>query len=414
MEGVVRIRGKLKTGFDSSLQIEKPQAYLDGNWVLFPGKMFFSKARLEKQSIKSDFEIVGRIHCDHPLKNFSDFEDRFFLKKNRVAWIDLGFNEVDLSDSISLSGFSLGERARGWLRKKFLSYSSLFGMVWAVWTGETTGLEPLLVQMYRDGGLLPLVALSGQHVAIFILLLRGLTYIGVRPWVDFIFFRKTFKYWDAGLPVAVAVILGVVSGFPASILRTLAMTLAVLILRWRKCFTSTVQILSTSAALLLLWDPSLLTGISFVLSVGGTYFLAKVSENISSRDVIKQYFILALILPVLSAPVIGFYFGTWSYLIPICQLLMNWLWSVFLIPMGYLIPLLGFFPTGIQNRCFLFLDSLLRKLNETQTLAFEEIHRSVVLWVRPTWIETMLLVLFLIVVLDFFFKERSTQCKADF
>lgn len=348
----------------------------------------------------------GKVHCEDLLKNFGVTQDGPFRKMTRKININRTHLDWKVISPELRTSVNLGDVFRRWLNLTFRPYPSFHGVVWAVWTGGTQGLNSDIVQLYREGGLLPLVALSGQHVSVLVFLFRAVIQFFAKPFLGRRPFRAFYKYLDLFLPMIAALLLAITSDFVPSILRTLAMALAVVLLRVRKCLSAAPQILSVSSGLLILWDPALINGVGFVLSVAGTYLILDVSSQVGSGSSIKKYFLFSLLMPVLLLPFILFYFGQWSYLNPLCQVAISWLWVLFLIPLGFLAPLLGTLPSGIRETVCVFLDLIIHKLNSVEIQSLEIIHSSYLSLPKLTWFEVILLE-GLLLKLTYWVKQRN-------
>lgn len=336
-------------------------------------------------------EIIGKFECENFNRNFSEIQDGIFGKISRKLKLKRGRLSWSSTEIRSFWPFSIGNKLRQGLQELLGPYPNLRGIVWAVWTGDARGLDPELVEMYRAGGLLPLVALSGQHVSVLVVMLRG--FIGLFGNLLFRFkaIRDHYRIWELALPTLASLLLTLTSQGTASVIRTLAMALAICLLRMRRCLCSSTQVVCSSAALMIAMDPGLLTGISFVLSVAATFLLVEVSEAKSVRTSLGKYFFLSTVMALLSCPLILFYFGRWSYLAPLTTVCFSWLWNLLIIPLGFIVPLLGILPGTYGHAVLSLLDSGWRFLNSGQLLTQKFILGSFYAYPRPTVSETLVL-----------------------
>lgn len=386
-----RIRGQVESSFSGGVELKSAKIFFKGAWWPFAGKIILGERMNLVVPENRQVEVSGHFECDTPAKNFSGFEDRFFkrttrkliLKKGRVAWT--------LLPERNTLFFFLGKRFRDYLSSLMKGYPELRGIVWAVWTGETQGLNPELVSMYREGGLLPLVALSGQHVSVWIILFRLLFLLLAKIVMSAKIFRDYYRRLDLWLPLIGAAILTLTSQGAPSVLRTLAMAGAMVLLRMRKFISSPVQWVTASAALMIALEPGLLMGISFVLSVGATFLMVEISETQNVVSSVAKYFFLSTVMAVLSAPMILFYFGQWSYLSPISTICFSWMWNLLIIPVGFLIPCLGVLPDGICDSVLGFLEVGWKWLSDGQILGHYLIEKSFLAYPRPNIVETLCL-----------------------
>jgi predicted membrane metal-binding protein len=405
----VKIRAHRIESFGDELELQADEIYFKNRWEHLRGKIEIPSHPQEGILREQPVEIRGEFRCNELFLNFGRREDRPFGRVERTLKFKEGrFRIRPIFQKGSTLGW-IGGGIRRKLKMLFHSFPSLYGLVWAVWTGETKGIDPKLVMLYREGGLLPVVALSGQHVSLFVFLLRGISRMFVRFFFQVNRIRNGYRFLEMTLPVLIGCLLASTSLAAPSILRTLAMALAIVILRMRRCVTSTAQVLSVSSALLLLFDPTFVTGVSFILSVGGTYLLIRALENISTSSWLKVYFQSAVAMSILSVPIVGFYFSRTSYLAPLCQLAANWLWTLLIIPIGFLIPIFGGVPYSLRVKVFFWLEEGVKKINEVQLKGWDEVHLSYVSILRPTWWEAALLTFGLIVLANFIFNFKKNK-----
>jgi len=230
-------------------------------------------------------------------------------------------------------------RARwaGWLSVAARGQRGLEALFRSTWLGETGGFPPCLEAFCREGGLLPLLALSGQHVAILagILILtwgRCVHGLGLLGWA----WRGMGAAWvRLSLPFLSALALWASSGDAPSMRRALAMTAAVLVLRARRFFVSPLQIACSSAACLLVAAPGLAVSPGFVLSVAGTLGLVSLG---SSGGGCRRALLLSLGMALFCWPLSAYYFGRVALFSPLSALTAGLVWSLVWIPAGLVLP----------------------------------------------------------------------------
>ena len=398
--GSIRLKAHRIESYSDEQELQGEKIYFKQRWESFNAKVVLLNPDSNSIPVGQSVEIWGEFRCSEFFYNLGGRDDRPFVRNQRTFKFIEGRYRVRPIVQRRKVIREVSGLIRRRLKNIFYSFPSLYGVVWAVWTGETKGLDPRLEKLYREGGLLPLVALSGQHVSIFIFLMRAIS----RTCFYFFFpincLRNMNRYWEMILPILVSCLLAVTSLGSPSILRTLAMALTLVVLRLRLCLTSTAQVLSVSSAFLLLFDPSLLTGVSFILSVGGTYLLIRVLENTSNAGCFKMYFQTSITMSILSIPLVGFYFSKVSLLAPLCQIAANWLWTLIIIPIGFLVPILGGVPLLWRYKLFLYLEKGVNKITEVQLVGWKEVHLSYLSALRPTWWEAALLTGVLIFCVD--------------
>jgi hypothetical protein len=284
--------------------------------------------------------VYGRPRCLEPLRNPGALEDGLIELTLPRVWV----RAPTLVPSGEGRGILFDARVafENWLGAIFDGFPRMAGFERAIWLGDMRGLPSHLLHFYREGGLLPLLALSGQHVAGLLLCLSCL------QWIPLFLLRLYFPgpanvflvRWRRIAPTLCAFFLWVTSGGAPPISRTLAMALSVSVLKARGLVATHLQILKVSLLLLVIWDYSNAASISFLLSAIGTgATLLLISEVKLSRRM-KIYFVMSLAIPLLMMPVSSFFFARVPLLAPVYQVLLSWIWDLFLIPVGFGLPLM--------------------------------------------------------------------------
>jgi competence protein ComEC len=387
----IKVRAQGQYSNQGQVELKVPEVFFKKHWQDFNGSVVVGHDLKVGLPEENKVEITGKFECENRVKNFSEIQDGIFGYRSRKLRLKKGSSNWSSVETRSLLPFSLGRKIRKGLQELLRPYPNLSGIVWAVWTGDARGLDPELVEMYRAGGLLPLVALSGQHVSVLVVMLRGL--IGLfSNWLFCIKpIRDHYRLWDLILPTLASLLLTLSSQGTASVIRTLAMAMAICLLRLRRCLCSTTQIVCSSAALMIAIEPGLLTGISFVLSVAATFLLVEVSEAKSLKSSLGKYFFLSTVMALLSCPLILFYFGRWSYLAPVTTLCFSWLWNLLIIPVGFIVPTLALLPGTYRHIVLSTLDSGWDYLNSGQLLTQKMVLGTFYAYPRPTISETLVL-----------------------
>lgn len=137
------------------------------------------------------------------------------------------------------------------------------GMVKALLIGERGSLDEDVVESFRNAGVVHILALSGLHVGIILLILRFFT-----NWV------KRWRWGHIAQSVLLIILLwgyGILSGLSPSILRAVTMFSFVAIGMNMKRDKSTMMSVIASAFILLLIDPKLLFQVGFQLSYAAVF-----------------------------------------------------------------------------------------------------------------------------------------------
>jgi len=384
----LRIKGQAQQTFRGQIELIEPQVFEQNQWRAIEGKVFIPGSGFLKRSPNSWFMTEGDFDCVVSNKNFSALENGLFSKENYRFGLRRGFSG-ELEGEKTTLNFELASNFRSFLINFLTPFPWLSGIVWAVWTGEVSGLDIKLVELYRAGGLLPLIALSGQHVSVLVVMIRSLLTLTPKLLMEQRVFRKFFRTFIFLLPVFSCGLLALTSFSAPSVLRTLAMAMAFCLLRFRKKHCSTLQLLCSSSALVIVLDPSLICGISFVLSLGGCFLLLQIDPREDSPSSLRSYVTNSILMPILSAPLILFYFSQWGCLSPICTLGMSWLWNLVIIPIGFMTPFLGLLPSIFSVPVLKALDEGWRYLVEFQLRSGAQVERSLGVYLRPSAIEIL-------------------------
>ncbi|MCB0418425.1 MAG: ComEC/Rec2 family competence protein [Bdellovibrionales bacterium] len=300
--------------------------------------------------------------------------------------------------SLSGGGVWVGLRAGGWeirsrwqqaISARLLRWPTLWGLSLAIWTGDASAVGGGLLNNYREWGMGHVLALSGQHVLI---LSSTLLYLLGQ------FFRMRSRRWAnslrSGLPLLICAFLWLTSGGAPSVQRVTFLGFAARALKHFGLWAPPLQRLSSSVALLVLWDPELVGSVGFGLSVVMSYCLFEIGEP-QFRSRIWEYVWIQAVMALLSAPLAAYYFCRFNFGSILANLLLGFLWSLVLIPLAFLSPLFAsIFPDFILD-CF---ESALAFFFEWQTKF--EFWRTVALVTvpRPHWYELVLSETFLLAV----------------
>lgn len=280
--------------------------------------------------------VSGRLRCVVPRRNPAAVADGRHAFAGPTLYLTGSRLRVRLEGAPAPWPARLSHAYRDWITRRLAPYPGLRGLAVAVWTGDASGLPQTLRDLYREGGLLHLIALSGQHVgALAGLLALGLKGLGGAAGLARWGWGLRTALWLAGFQGVVAGVWLGVTGFGLPPLqRALAMAFALELVRWRGLHVGATQAVASAAALLLLWDPALAESPGFLLSCAGTWLLQKT----------RGYLAASLLMPLLMAPLGAFYFGRFSWLSPLYNLALGGLWGLVLIPAGFLLPWLPDLP----------------------------------------------------------------------
>ncbi len=276
--------------------------------------------------------ISGPMKCRVPLKNPGAMED------GRMGLRERG---VNVRGAIRLlEKAPLWQRAREVFRARLdrvlSTIPGMHGLALAVWLGETALLPPFWMPLYREGGLLHILALSGQHVVALLFLVHFLGRM-VWPFAAAYRVRRALGAAQRWLPIAAAGVLCVLNPFNQPIHRAAFLLVAGQVIASRGVRVSGLQLVASSVALALLCVPLRLGSDSFALSAVATGCLFAATAGRGW----KAFCFLNVAMPFLLLPATLFLFAKISPMAWVNGVLLAWIWGVFWIPLGFAVGILA-------------------------------------------------------------------------
>lgn len=255
------LRGFLRPSVRGRWELSSPSWVVGAEENTFSGRVFLEGALVEKSAdLGRRVSVSGPFRCQHPFRNPGQQEDGLWTLRQprlsaRAGEFSLRFLEVPPP---------LWERFAFFFQKELNSHfqktPSLLVLVRAVWLGDLSGFEEPLLRFYREGGLLAVLALSGQHVAVLVFLVTS----GLAFFVSLLntVWKPSWRYLGPVyphvlrlIPLLSAGLLLLTSQGAASMKRTAAMALAYFVLRLRRFQCDPLQLTASSVACFLLWEP---------------------------------------------------------------------------------------------------------------------------------------------------------------
>lgn len=257
--------------------------------------------------------VRGRAVCVAEPRNPAGATDARFVPRAPLLFVRRAVLESATPTFLS----RLQQGARGAIDFTLSGKPGLAALSKAVWLADDQGFPAAFRTLYREGGLLHLLALSGQHVACLSLCL--LFFAGGRG-------RFVVPLFSAALLYATSLA-------APSMGRTLGMAIAVTLLYWRRLGCSPLQLTASAVACLLVWDPSWLGQPGFFLSAACTLALVGAVRG--------GYLRVAFGMAVFAVPLSAYFFGKASLLSPLTNLLLAFFWNGWLV-VGFLAPIFPF------------------------------------------------------------------------
>ena len=202
--------------------------------------------------------------------------------------------------------------------------------------GDTSSISVKDRQLFKETGISHLLAVSGQHLMILVMLLAAIFH-----WL---------KIPPLSRSILTAAILGVyamtTAGSP-SVWRALTMYLCIATILHLEANPSPIRPLAFAALLLLLHDPAIFANAAFQLSftaVIGILFLRRPFEQLFERiylpTFLSRYLAVSLAANIATLPMTAFLFGTVSLSALVVNPLILWVF-VYILPVSFLIVFLS-------------------------------------------------------------------------
>ncbi len=194
--------------------------------------------------------------------------------------------------------------------------------------GDTSGFEKDIKESYRNVGISHILAISGMHVGVFLMILN--------------FLLKKFKYKYIIIFTFLLLFL-FMTNFTESLMRcTLFMLLNYLNKKFNFNITSIYIILLTACTLLII-NPYLIYSVGFLFSIIITFFVILSSKYLENKNYFKKTFIMSTVCFLASIPILAYYFFKVNLLAPIFNLLFVPLVSIIIFPLGLITFIFPFF-----------------------------------------------------------------------
>jgi ComEC/Rec2-related protein len=239
------------------------------------------------------------------------------------------------------------------LDKLFGRHPKLLAFEKGLWLGLWDDEDSDVYRVYRSGGLLHVLALSGQHVAVLAGMGLAITK-GVFRFLPSRAFSWLFPFYSfcrLYLPLLAAGFLVFTSAGAPSMLRAFGCIASARLLEKLRLASGGLQRLSTTAAILLVIDPSLLGRPGFILSAVATAWIGKDFLLFTRQNGLRGYLSLTLKMSLCLMPLSAFYFGRVALASPVLNIAFTWVWELVLLPVGFLLPPLFFFlPPPLTTR----------------------------------------------------------------
>lgn len=383
---------------------------LEGSTVY--GKVLFQTPVSDELSIRSNSKITGygTIKAFEDPQNPQQFNYKDYMATQAMSHvIDSQASQIVIEDKSRFSFYSLGEHARTKIQeslKKHAFTKEQMGIIQALVLGQKQEIDPETYDQFSKAGVVHILAVSGLHVGIVLLILQFIT--------------KRFLRIRYGKVIQNGVVLlgiwgfATLAGFTPSVLRAAVMFSFLSFALGSKRKTSAINTLALSAVFLIIINPYFIYQVGFQLSYLAVISIVTLQPRLSRLYSPKYYLdrkIWDIITVTLSAqlgvlPLSLYYFHQFPGLFLVSNLLI--LPGLGLLLGGgiliILLSLLDLLPEFFVTAYGHLLDLLLSFVNWIATK--EDLVFSNIYFTRPMLIASLFL-LFCLILWDYKRKLRS-------
>ncbi|MGF7046062.1 competence protein ComEC [Paenibacillus sp. DS2015] len=287
-------------------------------------------------------KLSGTLEKPATARNFDGFDYRKYLRTKDIHWIMKvqGIQNVEVASPSSWSMISIF-RVNDQLREALaFKITQLFqephaGYMKGLIIGMQEDVDTFTYSQFSQLGLTHILAVSGTHVAVYIVCLMVLLSL-------FRLTRET-KYTVVILLVPIYVLL---TGFSPSVIRAGIMSMITLYAARQGLLKDGVHIISAAAFMMLVWNPYLLLNVSFQLSFIVTLgLLIYVPLLMPMLSKLPRKFAIALgitiVAQLISFPLTIYYFNQFSLLSVIANLILVPVISSLTMPLGMFTLVVG-------------------------------------------------------------------------
>lgn len=306
-----------------------------------------------KGTPKDVFKIPGIITCKATSQVFSpDFNleigQTYMFYGTFLFSHDAGLHlRVNRVQEICSTGLitDLARKARQGIKQSILRTlpPKYAGLIIGFILGDSSQIQENERELFTKTGLNHLLAVSGQHILILILMLSAFLYILRVPPVSRVIINTIILSFYALITV----------GSP-SVWRALIMYVSAAISMHLESYFSPLKSVALAAFIILLYNPSAILDVSFQLSFAAVLSIVAFNEPILTfirlfklPGPINNYLAISLAANIGIMPISAFVFGT----VPLSALIINplILWAfAFIIPMSFVVTIIVYFKASLM------------------------------------------------------------------
>ncbi len=273
---------------------------------------------------------TGRVDAGSPPRNPGASDMRDYLKRERLAgFLRLKSVEKVGQDAPLWAGFVAGLRQRLVMTTQAAlpeNYANL--LIGLILGDKGITLDATWESWYRNLGLIHILVVSGSQVS----LLSGICFLMLRP-------LRLSGLYQYGIMTGINILFYSLTGGGESIFRAILMTQILLYLKLIRQNSNALDILCTTALVMVLWDPALAFNLGAQLSFLATASLifgvpAMTQKMQRIPPFLRETLALSMAPFIFTAPLIWHHFQVVSVLSPLANMLVLPLIEI-LVPIGF-------------------------------------------------------------------------------
>ncbi len=207
--------------------------------------------------------------------------------------------------------------------------------------GDTSDIEEDILSNYRNIGISHLLAISGMHLSLFLII------------INLLFKNSRFKNLIIFLFL---MFLLFITNYPESLMRCFLFLILKNINKKLKFNYNNLELLVFCFSILILYNPYFIYNIGFIFSIVITFFILLSKNLLNGKNYFKKIVIISLVCFFASVPIIANAFFKINLLIPLFNIIFVPIFSIIIFPLGLLVFIFPFLDglyfvimNGIEN-----------------------------------------------------------------
>lgn len=263
-----------------------------------------------------DVVIVNGIFKTPPNNTvFNLFNYHKYLLSKKIDMVS-----IDPNVEIIKSSSNIFYKLKNYMLDNINNYKSK-NYIKAFVMGDTSDIEDDVLSNYRDIGISHLLAISGMHLSLFLII------------IDLLFKKSRFKNL---IIFSFLIFLLFITNYPESLIRCFLFMILKYINRKLKFNYNNLELLVFCFSILILYNPYFIYNIGFIFSIVITFFILLSKNILKDKSYVKKLVITSLVCFLASIPIIANSFFKINLLTPLFNIIFIPIFSIIIFPLGLL------------------------------------------------------------------------------